>query len=87
MKKILLAIVCGGLLAMPSMASAAKHKRPHASKHVKKHKRATAARTTMASAQPQPIAPAAQPQHTANAAPTDNAPIVQQVRDDEAPRR
>ena len=83
MKKILLAILCGGLLATPSMANATKHKRPHASKRVKKSKRAV--RTTMASAQPQHSAPAAQPQHTAPA-PAPQAPIVQQVRDDEAPR-
>jgi hypothetical protein len=50
MKKILLALLCGGLLAMPSMANAAKHKRPHASKRVKRHKRA--ARTTIAQAEP-----------------------------------
>jgi len=82
MKKILLAILCGGLLAMPSMASAAKHKRPHAAKRVKKPK--AAARTNVASAQPQHSAPAAQPRHSA---PVANAPIVQQVRDDESPKR
>jgi hypothetical protein len=73
MKKILLAILCGGLLAMPSMASAAKHKRPHAAKRVKKQKQAS--RTNVASAQPQHSAPAR------------NAPIIQQVRDDESPKR
>lgn len=84
MRKTLLALICGTLLALPAVASAKSHhhKRAHVSKKAKHRKLAQARPHLVLTGEPAP-APAAKPAP----APAPEAPIVQQVRDDEAPKR
>ena len=85
MKKTLLALVCGSLLALPAVANAAKHhhKRAHAAKKAKHRKVAEARPHLVLNGEPAPAPPAAKPEP----APAPSAPIAQQARDDESPKR
>jgi hypothetical protein len=93
MRKTLLALICGSLLALPAVASAKKHhqKRAHVSKKAKHRKLAQARPHLVLTGEPAAPAPAAKPAPAPAAkpapAPAPEAPIVQQVRDDEAPKR
>ena len=81
MRKTLLAMVCGSLLALPAVANAAKHhKRPHASKKVKHRKVASARPHLVLSGDPAPAA-------KAEPAPAPAAPAIAQASDNETPKR
>jgi hypothetical protein len=98
MKKTLLALLCGIVLALPSVANAAKHsttrhKHAHAAKKVKrtKHASASPAGRNVAAVAPAPVAAAA-PAPVAAAAPAPVAaaprgPAQPQIADDEMPRK